>query len=202
MLPRSTPTSANGTCQVWRTWPAVGLSLPIVDSGGSFVVFIWSISHLTLSSFSSQTQQPLLVLRSSMPTSRSGTCQAWHGCEAVRLFLPIVDSCGSFVVFIWSISHLTLSSFSSQTQQPFLMLKRSTPTSASGTCQERRTWMPVSLSLPIVDSGGSLLFLFGPFHIWPFLLSPPKHNSLSRCFLVQRRHQPMGRVKCDKPGPK
>jgi surface protein len=51
--------------------------------------------------------------------------------------------------------------------------------------------------LPIVDSCGPLLCLFGPFHILPFLLSPPKHNSLFECGSVQRRHQQVGRVQCD-----
>jgi len=77
------------------------------------------------------------------------------------------------------------------------MLPRSTPTSASGSCQVWRPSGAVRLSLPILDSCGLLLFYFGPFHILHFLLPSPKHNSLSICFLVQRRHQQVGRVKCD-----
>ena len=44
------------------------------------------------------------------------------------------------------------------------------------------------------------MFYFGRFHILHFLFPSPKHNSLSRCFLVQRRPQQLGRVKCNEPG--
>ena len=80
-----------------------------------------------------------------------------------------------FCCLIWSISHLTLSSSFSQTQQPFNMLPRSTPTSATGSCQVWRPWNKVSLSLQSVNI--CLFFLFGPFHISPVLLPPPKNTT-------------------------
>ena len=125
----------------------------------SFVVFIWSISHLTLSSFSSQTQQPLNMLPRSTPTSASGTCQVWKTWDTVSLSLPIVEVVG-LCCFIWSIfTSYTFFCSSSHTQQPLKTLKRSKiPTSASGLCQKWKTSAAVSLSLPIVDSGGPLLF--------------------------------------------
>jgi hypothetical protein len=46
------------------------------------------------------------------------------------LLIVVVVCC-----FILSIPHLTLSSSFSQTQQPFMVLPLSTPTSASGSCQ-------------------------------------------------------------------
>ena len=83
------------------------------------------------------------------------------------------------VAFIWSISHLTLSSSSSQTQQPLRVLPRSTKTSAAGTCQVWRPWRPVSLSLPIIDSGGSLLFYLVHFTSDPFFFLLPKNPAFN-----------------------
>ena len=74
----------------------------------------------------------------------------------------------------------------------------SMPISASGSCQVWRPWNAVSLALPIVDSCGPLLFYLVHFNL-TLLLPSPEHNSLSRCFLVQRRPQQVGRVKCDEP---
>ena len=112
VLPCSSPISASGSCQVWQTCIKVSPSLQIVDSCGPFD-FNWSISHLTFSSSSSQTQQPFKVVPRSTPTSATGSCQVWQPCNTVRLALPIVDSFGSFVAYL---VHFT-SYFSSSSSQ-------------------------------------------------------------------------------------
>ena len=149
VLKHSTPTSASGSCQVWQTWIKVRLALPIIDSCGPLLFYL---VHFTsdLSFSSSQTQQPFGVLKPSTPTSASGSCQVWRPCGAVRLSLPILDSCGRLFFYLVDFTSY-LSSSSSQTQKPFLMLPCSTPTSAAGTCQVWQTWQTVSLAFPIVD---------------------------------------------------
>ena len=137
-----------------------------------------------LSSSFSQTQQPLLVLPCSTPTSASGSCQVWQTCNTVGLSLPIIDSCGPLLFYLVHVtSHL--SSFSFQTQQPFIMLNRSTPTSATGSCQVWQTCGAVRLALPIVDSCGPLLFYFGPFHILhvPFFFFLPNTTAFTSASL-------------------
>ena len=131
------PTSANGSFQVWSPWKAVRLQ--IVDSCGPLLFYLIHITSHP-SSFSSQTQQPSSTLKSSTPTLATGSCLVWRPCIAVRLELPIVDSCGP-CCFVFSISQLTflLSSSFFLTQQPFKVLPCSTPTSATGSCQ---VWQP------------------------------------------------------------
>ena len=114
-------------------------------------------------------QQPLKMLKCSTLISASGSCQVWRPWEAVRLSLQIVDSCAPLLFHFVSFTSYPSSS-SSQTQQPFMVLPRSTRTSARGSCQVWRTCTKVSLSLPIVDT---FVILIGPFHILPFFFLLP-----------------------------
>ena len=157
--------------------------------------FFWSIFTPYTSSSFSLTQQPFVVLPRSTAISASGTCQVWRPWNKVS---SIVDISGGPLLFY--LVHFTSDVFI------FLLPNTTAFNRASSFNADISNWVVSSVTnmristLPIVESGGPLLFLFGPFHIWPFLLPPLKYNSLFWCSLVQRWHQQLGRVKCNKHG--
>jgi surface protein len=170
VLPRSMPISANGSCRVWWTWLTVGHSLYMYLM--SLFCFTCTCIHFTSNSL-------LPSYTCCKHNIAFGGCLSFNADISKWMVSSVtdMDTSKSFVVLFCFSIHFASNPFLFfiQTQQHFMELPRSTPISASGSCQ---VWQPcnaVRLSLQIVDDWCPCCFILSISHL---TLHLPKHNSL------------------------